>query len=147
MAFVLPFLAPGLGAAFVEGVLAVLGITLVVGVATDPKVKESAKDAAAKVTQWLSSRREIDASSVDSHVMNKKHKFNDKCGAKCILAVAVSMVGSKSWTAEGSIPVVRGSGTCGHGCEIEVRISLPTRATKWQVGTAFHTGECKAVTK
>ena len=58
MAFVLPFLAPGLGAAFVEGVLAALGITLVVGVATDPKVKESAKDAAAKVTQWLSSRRE-----------------------------------------------------------------------------------------
>ena len=81
---------------------------------------------------------------IRDHVMKKKHKFNDKCGADCILKVAYDIKSGSSWLADNGIPIIRGTGYCRHGCEIEVRLSIPLGHDQWKIGTAFHTGDCKA---
>ena len=96
-----------------------------------------------KVREWIKSR---DLSyELSDHVMNKKHKFSDKCGADCIFQVANDVRFGSSWLADNGIPIIRGTGYCRHGCEIEVRLSSPLGQQEWKIGTAFHKGECKAV--
>ena len=95
-----------------------------------------------QVRDWIKSRGV--SSEISDHVMKKKHKFNDKCGADCILKVAYDIKSGSSWLADNGIPIIRGTGYCRHGCEIEVRLSIPLGHDQWKIGTAFHTGDCKA---
>ena len=96
-----------------------------------------------QVRDWIKTR-EI-STELSDHVMNKKHKFNDECGRDCILQVANSVHSGSSWLADNGIPIIRGTGYCRHGCEIEVRMSIPLGHQEWKIGTAFHKGECKAI--
>ena len=96
-----------------------------------------------KVREWIKSRGI--SSEISDHVLKEKHKFNDKCGVDCILQVANNVHSGSSWLADNGIPIIRGTGNCKHGCEIEVRLSIPLGQQEWKIGTAFHKGNCKAV--
>ena len=96
-----------------------------------------------KVKDWIKSRGI--SSQISDHVMTKKHKFNDKCGAECIFQVANNVCSASSWLADNGIPIIRGTGYCRHGCEIEVRLSIPIGQQEWKIGTAFHKGNCNAI--
>ena len=76
--------------------------------------------------------------------MHKKHEWNNKCEKDCILEVARKLKIHSSWLADNCIPAIRGTEYCKHGCELEVRLSIPPGKNNWQVGTAFHKGPCKA---
>ncbi len=58
--------------------------------------------------------------------------------------LAYDIKSASSWLADNGIPIIRGTGYCRHGCEIEVRLSIPLGHDQWKIGTAFHTGDCKA---
>ena len=77
--------------------------------------------------------------------MNKKHKFNDKCGADCIFQVANDVRFESLWLADNGIPIIRGTRNCRYGCEIEVRLSIPLGQQEWKIGTSFHKGNCNTV--
>ena len=96
-----------------------------------------------KIKEWIKTR-DIDT-NLDDHVMKKKHDFNNKCGAQCIISVAKNLKVRSSWLADNGIPIIRGTQYCQHGCEIEVRMSIPLGKTNWEIGTAFHKGPCKAI--
>ena len=66
-----------------------------------------------QVRDWIKSRGV--SSEISDHVMKKKHKFNDKCGADCILKVAYDIKSGSSWLADNGIPIIRGTGYCRHG--------------------------------
>ena len=95
-----------------------------------------------QIKEWIRTR---DLSSeISDHVLNEKHDFNDKCGSDCILEVARKLKVYSSWLADNGIPIIRGTEYCRHGCEIEVRLSIPLRKDYWKIGTAFHKGSCNA---
>ena len=82
---------------------------------------------------------------LSDHVMKEKHKFNDKCWRDCIFQVANNVHSGSSWFADNGISIIRGTGYCKHGCEIEVRMSIPLGHQEWKIGTAFHKGNCNAI--
>ena len=91
-----------------------------------------------QIKEWIRTR---DLSSeISDHVLNEKHDFNDKCGRDCILEVARKLKVYSSWLADNGIPTEY----CSHGCEIEVRLSIPLGKDYWKIGTAFHKGACNA---
>ena len=96
-----------------------------------------------KVKEWIATR-DLNT-EISDHVLTKKHKFNDECGRDCILQVASDLRVRSSWLADNGIPIIRGTGNCRHGCEIEVRLSIPLGQQEWKIGTAFHKGDCKAI--
>ena len=96
-----------------------------------------------RVRDWIKSRGI--SSEISDHVMKEKHKFNNKCGRDCILQVANDVQSGSSWLADNGIPIIRGTGYCRHGCEIEVRLSIPLGQQEWKIGTAFHKGNCNAI--
>ena len=96
-----------------------------------------------KIKEWIKTR-DIDT-SISSHVMKEKHKFNDKCREECILEVARTAKIHSSWFADNGIPIIRGTEYCKHGYEIEIRMSIPLFQKNWKIGTAFHKGNCKAI--
>ena len=125
----------GISVELVATAVAALGIGIVGAVFTGKAIEQ--------IREWIRTRS-IDT-GIGEHVMTKKHKFNDKCCQQCILEVANSLKIRSSWLAENCIPVIRGTSYCRHGCEIEVRMSIPPGKQNWIIKTAFHTGDCKAV--
>ena len=113
-------------------------ISIGIGVATGYLLHETTE----KIKEWIKTR-EIDT-NISDHVLTKKHKFNNKCHVECILQVARNVNIYNSWFSD-AIPIIRGTGYCKHGCEIEIRMSIPFSQQKWKIGTAFHKGICKAM--
>ena len=78
------------------------------------------------------------------HILeNDRHNFNSRCGQHCVEIVAqtvktkVTVVESNENIEE---PEVEDSGKCVHGCTIMVRLKLVNKV--WQIGTAWHEGDC-----
>ena len=82
------------------------------------------------------------SSLLDYHV--QRHFKNPKCGDDCVLEVAGKLKIEKQYIEENGVPVKKGVGYCRHGCEIEVRMSIPPGKDKWEIGTSFHKGPCLA---
>ena len=95
-----------------------------------------------RIKEWIKTR---EIGRIDSHAKTKKHKFNDKCGDDCIMEVAKILQVRSSWLADNGVPIIRGSGFCKHGCEIEERLSIPPLEQEWVIKTCFHKGDCKAI--
>lgn len=125
----------GISAKLVGAACTALGIGVVSAILTGQLIE--------KVRDWIKSRGI--SSELSDHVMKEKHKFNDKCGADCIFQVANNVHSGSSWLADNGIPIIRGTGYCRHGCEIEVRLSIPIGQEEWKIGTAFHKGNCNAI--
>ena len=62
----------------------------------------------------------------------------------CIELVGDSVEILEQYIEENGIPIKKGVGYCRHGCEIEVRMSIPPGKDKWEIGTSFHKGPCLA---
>ena len=125
----------GISVELVVTAISALGISVIGAVLTGQAIE--------KIKEWIRTR-EIDT-YISDHVMTQKHKFNDKCGHDCIIEVARKLKVHSSWLADNGIPIIRGSEYCRHGCEIEVRLSIPLFQKDWKIGTAFHKGSCKAM--
>ena len=131
---------------FAISILSSLGIATFVGLAGAAligKLNEELEKHKAEVRERIQYTQI--STNIDAHVMTKKHKFNPKCGEQCILHVANNLKTQKSWETKNGIPCIEGTGNCSHGCEITVRMSIPPSKKKWEIGTAFHTGICKAI--
>ena len=124
----------GISVELVVTAISALGIGVVGAVLTGKAIEQ--------IREWIRTR-DI-STDISDHVMNKKHDFNDKCNQDCILSVARNIKVQSSWLADNGIPIIRGTGNCRHGCEIEVRMSIPLFQQNWKIGTAFHKGPCKA---
>ena len=125
----------GISVELVVTAISALGIGVVGAVLTGKAIEQ--------IREWIRTR-EI-STDISDHVMKKKHDFNDKCKQDCILSVARNLKVNSSWLADNGIPIIRGTGNCRHGCEIEVRMSIPLLQQTWKIGTAFHKGPCKAI--
>ena len=124
----------GISVELVVTAISALGIGIVGAVLTGQAME--------KIKEWIRTR-DI-STDISEHVKKEKHKFNSKCKEECILQVARNLQVHSSWLADNGIPIIRGSEYCKHGCEIEVRMSIPLLQDKWKIGTAFHKGVCKA---
>ncbi len=124
----------GISVELVATAVSALGIGIVGAVFTGQAME--------KIKEWIRTR-DI-STDISDHVMKEKHKFNSKCKEQCILQVARNLQVQSSWLADNGIPIIRGTQYCVHGCEIEVRMSIPLFKDQWKIGTAFHKGECKA---
>ena len=125
----------GISVELVATAISALGIGIVGAVLTGKAMEQ--------IKEWIKTRPI--STEISDHVTNKKHDFNNKCGKYCILSVAAELKIYSSWLADNGIPIIRGTGNCRHGCEIEVRMSIPLFQQEWKIGTAFHKGPCKAV--
>ena len=124
----------GISAELVVTAITALGIGIVGAVITGKALEQ--------IKEWIKTRPI--SSEISDHVMKKKHDFNDKCNKDCILSVARNLQIYSSWLADNGIPIIRGTERCRHGCEIEVRMSIPLFQKEWKIGTAFHKGPCYA---
>ena len=107
------------------------------------KLKEAIEKHIEKIKEHI---QELDIDGyIQDHVMTKKHEFNDECGEDCILYVAFRVKNKINWVNNGSVPYIRGSDYCRHGCDIEVRMSLPPGKHEWKIGTAFHKYTCNCL--
>jgi len=97
------------------------------------------------VNAWLAGYRPIDEANSNWDHM-KKHLENPNCAIKCSLVAAGNGIFKRfDIASKGDIYSIRIVGNCLHGCEWEVRLSLPkpfSPTTKAWIGTAFHTGPC-----
>ena len=125
----------GISVELVVTAISALGIGIVGAVLTGKALEQ--------IREWIRTR-DI-STDISDHVMNKKHDFNNRCKQDCILSVARDIKVHSSWLADNGIPIIRGSEYCRHGCEIEVRLSIPLFQKDWKIGTAFHKGSCKAM--
>lgn len=124
----------GISVELVVTAVTALGIGVVGAVLTGKALEQ--------IKEWIRTRGI--SSEISDHVLNKKHDFNNKCGASCILEVANKLQIHSSWLADNGIPIIRGTEHCRHGCELEVRLSIPLGKDFWKIGTAFHKGPCLA---
>ena len=121
--------------------LAGLGIALIGGLIFG-NIKEAIEKHENEVREYI---QDLDISSnISDHVLHDKHDFSDECGESCIMYVAYTVKNSISWYNNGYVPYIRGSDNCRHGCDIEVRMSVPKGKKEWVIGTAFHKGPCLA---
>ena len=124
----------GISVELVVTAISALGIGVVGAVLTGKAIEQ--------IRDWIKTRG---IEYIDAHAMKDKHKFNDNCSQQCILQVANNLKIRSSWLADNGVPIIRGTEYCKHGCEIEIRMSIPPGKQGWVIKTAFHKGECKAV--
>lgn len=139
------FAGATIGVEFALSVLASIGIGGLIGLAGAAlvgKIGEELEKHKSRVKERIQNSQI--SSYIDSHVMTKKHKFNNSCNEQCILQVANNLKSKKSWETKTGVPCIEGTGNCSHGCEIEVRMSIPPLKQMWEIGTAFHKGICYA---
>ena len=142
----LVFAGVTIGVEFAKSILTFIGVASFIGLTGASligKLKEALENHKAKIRERIQNAQI--SSSIDYHVMTTKHKFNNKCAIPCILQVANNLKVKKSWETNNGVPCIRGTGICSHGCEIEIRMSIPPKKQMWEIGTAFHKDICKAV--
>ena len=125
----------GISVELVATAISALGIGIVGAVLTGKAIEQ--------IKEWIKTRPI--STEIKANAKTKKHDFNDKCGNECILSVARNLKIYSSWFADKGIPYIRGTGNCKHGCELEVRMSIPPFQQEWKIQTAFHKGICNAV--
>ena len=77
------------------------------------------------------------------HILQPKHKFNNKCWIPCVIEVAKKLAQNVEFS--DSETHLEASDYCKHGCLIVVRLGLSTQTQEWKIATAFHKDFCKAI--